>query len=191
MDFEQFTSLVSQARSRRRFVAADPIPRETLLKFVDLARVCPSGMNAQPLRYRIVNDPAEVETVFQCTNWAKGLRTGPAPTPEERATGWIVILSFQPLLNPAVDVGIAAQTMQLAAAAAGYGACMLLSIDKPHLQKSLSLPAAMSIELLMGFGRPGEEVRIEELAAGVQTPYWRSPDQVHHVPKRKLSDVLV
>lgn len=187
----QFADLVCAARSRRRYVSADPISREMMLKLVDIARMVPSAMNAQPLRYRIVTDPAEVAQVFECTNWAKGLRTGPAPTPAERATGWIVILSHNPSFDPSVDVGIAAQTIQLAATAAGYAACMLGAIDRPRIKEILGLPAEMKLELLLGLGRPGEQVALEVLAKGAQTLYWRTPDQVHHVPKRKLEDVLI
>ena len=188
---EEYAKLVQSARSRRRYVAADPISRETLLRLIDLARIAPSAMNAQPLRYRLVTDPAEVASVFTFTNWAKGLRTGPAPTPAERATAWIVILSQAATMSPGIDVGIAAQTIQLGAAAAGYAACMLLAIDKPQIAATLNIPADMQIELLMGLGRPGEKVVIEELVAGTPTPYWRTPDQVHHVPKRRLDDILV
>jgi nitroreductase len=188
---DQFADLVRRARSRRRYVAADAISRETMLQLVDIARNVPSGMNAQPLRYRVVSDAAESAHVFECTNWAKSLRTGPAPTLAERATGWIVILSHNPTLSPGIDVGIAAQTIQLAATAAGYSACMLLSVDRPRLQQILNLPVGMNVELLMGLGRPGEQVALEELPATGQTAYWRTPDQVHHVPKRKLDDVLV
>lgn len=188
---DQFSDLVRRARTRRRYVHADAISRETILQFIDLARVSPSGMNAQPLRYRVVTDAAEVAAVFPCTNWAKGLRTGPTPTPEERPSAWLVILSDKPPLDPGIDVGIAAQTIQLAATAAGYAACMLLSIDRLRLQEILHLPAGMKIELLMALGRAGEKVALEDIPASGATMYWRTPDQVHHVPKRKLSDVLI
>jgi len=186
-----YKKLVHSARSHRRYIAAQPVPREVLVQLVDLARLSPSAMNAQPLRYRVVSETAESAEVFQCTNWAKGLRTGPAPTPEERATGWIVILSHQPPLNPGIDVGIAAQTIQLGAAVAGYAACMLLSIDKPRIAQAVKLPSDMAIELLIAIGKPGEKIVLEELNPGTPTPYWRTADQVHHVPKRRLQDVLL
>ena len=189
--FEEFARLVRSARSRRRYIASDPIAREMLLKLVDLARIVPSAMNAQPLRYRIVSDAAEVGQVFECTNWAKDMPTGPALTPAERATGWIVILSHNPPFSPAMDTGIAAQTIQLAASAAGYASCMLGAIDRPRIAEILKLPKDMNIELLMGLGRAGEQVVIEELTPELQTSCWRTPDKVHHVAKRKLEDVLV
>ncbi len=188
---DQFADLVRKSRSRRRYVAADPIPREVLLSLVDLARLVPSAMNAQPLRYRVVSDPAEVAEVFLATNWAGGLRTGPAPAPEERATAWIVICSQNPPFPPGIDVGIAAQTINLAANAAGYATCMLGAIDRPRIAKALNLPADVNIELLMAVGRAGEKVQLEELSPDTPTPYWRTEDNVHHVAKRKLEDILL
>lgn len=192
MTQNDFSTLVRQARTHRRYVNATKLSRDQVIALIDTARNVASAMNAQPLRYRIVTDPAECDAVFQSTNWAKGLRTGPAPTPAERPTAWIVILSVaQTTLDPAIDVGIAAQTINLAAASAGLATCMLLSIDRPKIQEALKLPADLKIQLLMSVGQPGEQVAIEPLTPTAQMPYWRTPDQVHHVPKRKLEDILI
>ena len=191
MTLSDFSTLVRQARTQRRYVNATAIPREMVIQLIDTARNVASAMNAQPLRYRVVTDPAECNAIFDCTNWAKGLRTGPAPTAAERPSAWIVVLSAQAQIDPGIDVGIAAQTINLAAVAAGYATCMLLSIDRAKITQVLKLPAGMKLELLMSVGKPGEHVAIEELTPGVQTPYWRTPDQVHHVPKRRLEDVLI
>lgn len=190
--FDSFANLVRQARSRRRYLHAEPVSPELVMGLVDLARQAPSGMNAQPLRYRLVIEPGECEQVFQCTNWAKGLRTGPAPTPAERPTAWVIILSSQPTtFDPGVDVGIAAQTINLGANAAGFSTCMLASVDRARVAAALGIPASLKVELVMSIGRAGEQVRMEEFVPGVQMPYWRTPDQIHHVPKRRLADVLV
>lgn len=188
----EFANLVRQARTRRRYVNAVKVSRDEVVGFIDTARNVASAMNAQPLRYRVVTDAAECEAVFQATNWAKGLRTGPAPAPEERPSAWVIILSVgQTALDPGIDVGIAAQTINLAASAAGYATCMLLSIDRAKIAEALKLPEGLKIQLLMSVGKPGEQVAIEEFKPGVQMPYWRTQDQVHHVPKRKLEDVLI
>lgn len=191
MTLTDFSTLVRQARSHRRYTNSAAISRETVIQLVDTARNIPSAMNAQPLRYRVITDAKECDAIFQCTNWAQGLRTGPAPTPQERPAAWILIISVPTKIDPGIDIGIAAQTINLAAAAAGYCTCMLLSIDRAKIRQLLNLPADIKIELLISLGKPGEQVAIEELTADSQMPYWRTPDQVHHVPKRKLADVLI
>jgi hypothetical protein len=40
-------------------------------------------------------------------------------------------------------------------------------------------------------GKPKETVVIEDLAPGEATKYWRDDDQVHHVPKRTLEELIV
>jgi nitroreductase len=138
-----------------------------------------------------VSEPAECEQVILCTNWGRPDGRFQIP-PEQRATGYIIILSIpSPPVDPAVDVGIAAQTIQLAASAAGYASCMVGDIDRARLQKVLGLPAELKIQLLLGLGRAGEKVALEELPPGSQAMFWRTPDGVHHVAKRKLEDVMV
>ena len=51
-----FTRLVRENRSYRRFNEADPIPRKLMTEMIDLGRICPSGANRQPLKYMIVSD---------------------------------------------------------------------------------------------------------------------------------------
>ena len=40
-------------------------------------------------------------------------------------------------------------------------------------------------------GRPAETVVLEELEAGGDIRYWRDSDDVHHVPKRKLDELIL
>ena len=53
--------LVYQSRSYRAFDESRPITEENMRTLVELARFVPSGMNKQPLRYRIVSEKAELE----------------------------------------------------------------------------------------------------------------------------------
>lgn len=185
-----FPELVKKARTHRRFVQSDPIPRQALIDLVDLARFVPSGGNQQPLRYRVVSDPAECAAVFKHLRWAAALKDWGGPAEGERPTGYIAILvaTGKPA---ATDVGIAAQTIQLAATEKGYATCMIGSIDRPAVHALLKLPAELDIQLIIAVGRPGERVVLEEPATGETRPYWRTPDGVHHVPKRKLEDTVV
>jgi nitroreductase len=188
---ETFAQLVRAARSRRRYVNSDRIPRQTMMQLVDLARVVPSAMNAQPLRYHIVSTLEECKTVITHINWGRpGSSFGIAP--EQQATGYIMILSVaKPMIPPAVDVGIAAQTIQLGAWAAGYAGCMVGDIDRDRLHAALKLPSDLKIELIVGLGRPGEKVAMEELPKGGDKMFWRTDDGTFHVAKRRLEDVIV
>ncbi len=52
--------LVLKNRSYRGFDESVRISRETLEGFVDCARLCPSSVNKQPLKYFLAWEPDEV-----------------------------------------------------------------------------------------------------------------------------------
>ena len=56
--------LVLKNRSYRGFDESVRISRETLEVFVDCARLCPSSVNKQPLKYFLAWEPDEVEKVL-------------------------------------------------------------------------------------------------------------------------------
>ncbi len=186
-----FAQLVREARSTRRFDAGRRIPPETVRELVDIARLCPSGANLQPLRYRLVTDPAECADVFPFTAWAGALADWPGPAEKERPTAYIVVCSGAGQPSPDVDLGIACQTLQLAASSMGYGACMLGAIRREQIHEALNLPQEMAVRLVVALGKPTETIVLETVGENGDTRYWRTPDEVHHVPKRKLEDVLL
>jgi nitroreductase len=189
-DGTEFADLVRRARSTRRFVEADPIPEDVLRELVNLARLVPCGANLQPLRYRIVAAPAERDRVFPCLRWAAALKEWRGPAEGERPTGYIVLLAA-PGLNPDGAVGIAGQTIQLGATAMGYAACMMTNVDREGVHRVLALPRDLSVTMVIALGRAGETIVLEEMPEDGNTAYWRTPDQVHHVPKRSLDEVLI
>jgi nitroreductase len=185
-----FRDLVVKARSIRRFVRSDPIPPALVRDLVDLVRLVPSGGNRQPLKYRIVTEPAECDAVFAHLRWAAALKDWAGPSSTQRPTAYIAILA-QAGKNPEIDLGIVGQTLQLAATDAGYGACMLGNFDRAAVHQLLKVPAQLEILLIVALGRPGEKVVLEDIPSDGNVAYWRTPDGVHHVPKRKLGDVLL
>ena len=68
--------LVLKNRSYRGFDESVRISRETLEGFVDCARLCPSSVNKQPLKYFLAWEPDEVEKVQGLTKWARALPDG-------------------------------------------------------------------------------------------------------------------
>ena len=185
-----FPELVKQARSIRRFIEADPIPAEEVRRLVDTARFVPSASNEQSLRYRLVSEPAERAQVFACLRWASALKHWVGPGEGERPTGYIIIVKGRGRYV-GHDAGIAAQTILLAATEAGYGACIMDAMDRNALQRALRLVPEKEIELVLALGRPAEKIALEELVLGGSSSYWRTTDQVHHVPKLRLADVLI
>lgn len=79
----------------------------------------------------------------------------------------------------------------LAAREKGLGGCMIGSINRKLLRDLLDLPEHLKILLVLAIGKPNEEIVLETRGPDGSIRYWRDSDGVHHVPKRKLEDIVV
>ena len=184
--------LIRQNRSCRRFYQAQPISRETLLWLVDLARVCASAANLQPLKYVLSWEPEKNAAIFATLAWAGYLKDWPGPGEGERPAAYLVMLGDREIAaNFGCDHGIAAQSILLGAREKGLGGCMLGSIKRDQLRQLLGLPERFEILLVIALGRPKEEVVLTEVGSDGDIKYWRDEKGVHHVPKRRLEDIVV
>lgn len=189
----EFSDLVRASRSYRRFDESRPISPQTMRDLVDSARLCPSGGNVQPLRYLCSASPEPNEKIFSTLAWAGYLPEWGGPKPGERPTAYVVICTDPSLRKgtPEIDVGIAAQTILLAATSLGLGGCMFGSVRREKLKELVALPAGLDISLVIALGHPVEKVVIDEAASGGSIKYYRESDGTHHVPKRPISELLL
>jgi nitroreductase len=185
--------LVQKSRSYRRFCEHDAISMETLRELVDLARLSPSGGNMQPLKYIMICTPERNALVFPHLAWAAYLKGWRGPAEGERPSAYIVMLGDREVRkeNFSTDAGIAAQSIMLGAAERGLGGCMIGSVARDNLRRALSIPERYEIVLVLALGRPGETVRLETVGPEGDIKYRRDAEDVHHVPKRRLEDVIV
>lgn len=183
--------LVKNNRSYRRFYQEKVISEETLKELVDLARLSATGANKQPLKFILSCDENKNAKVFECLKWAGYLTHWVGPEEGERPSGYIVILEDLDIRQVAgVDHGIAAQSILLGAVEKALGGCMFGAIDKPKLKENLNIAENFEILLVIALGKPKEEVVIDPVVNG-EIKYWRDEDQVHHVPKRSLEDLII
>ena len=184
--------LVLRNRSYRRFYQDEVIERETLMELVDLGRCSASGSNQQPLKYMLSWTPGRNAQVFATLGWAGSLPDWPGPSEGERPSAYIIILGDTEISkNAGVDHGIAAQSILLGAVDRGLGGCMLASARRDELSKALDISEQYQILLVIALGKPKEKVVLETLEPGGDRRYWRDEEQVHHVPKRRLDDIIV
>ena len=186
-----FQDLIYKNRSYRRF-KPDPKPSAELLKeLIQLARLCPSASNQQPLRYVLSSTQNGNGLIFPHLRWAALLTDWTGPSEHERPTAYIVIVADKknsPNLN--CDLGIAAQTILLGAVHFGFGGCMIANINKSALRDSLQLEDSLEILLVIALGTPSEDIVIEEAHLGDPLAYWRDSQSVHHVPKLTIQDLI-
>jgi len=187
-----FTELVKKNRSCRRFYENQAVESETLKELVNLARMSASGANLQPLKYILSCDPQKNAEIFSCLAWAGYLKDWPGPEEGERPGAYIVVLGDTSISESAgCDHGIAAQTILLGAREKGLAGCMLGSIDRNALRDSLNIPSQFKVLLVLAIGKPREQVVLETVGSDNSIRYWRDNSGVHHVPKRKLEDIIV
>ncbi|MEH0020475.1 MAG: nitroreductase family protein [Desulfobacter sp.] len=188
---EAFGELVRANRSCRRFDNSIPLELETLENLVDLARHTASAANQQPLKYILCTDPAKNDEIFSCLGWAAYLKDWKGPEKAEQPTGYIVITGDTSIADKFwCDHGIAAQTILLGARAQGLGGCMFGAINIKKLKAFLEIPDHLEVKLVIALGTPVETAQIDDLGDDGNIRYWRDDNQVHHVPKRKLSDLI-
>lgn len=184
--------LVIKNRSYRRFYQDFIVSKEVLKELVDLARLSSSAGNLQPLKYVLSTDPVTNAKIFPYLAWAAAIKDWGGPVEGERPAAYIIMLGDTELVkNFGVDHGIAAQSILLGATEKGLGGCMIASIKKPDLRNVLNIPDKYEILLVLAIGKPKEKVVIDTYIPPANIKYWRDSDQVHHVPKRKLEDIIL
>ena len=188
----RFADLVWRNRSYRRFYEDEPVSRATLRELVDLARLCPSAGNLQPLKYFLSWTPDRNALIFESLNWAGYIHDWDGPPEGERPAAYIVILGDTEITtNFGIDHGIAAQTIMLGAVERGLGGCMISRFDAEGLHRSLRIPERYAILLVLTLGKPREVVVLETIRSDRDIVYWRDESGRHHVPKRPLDAVIV
>lgn len=189
-------NLVRQTRTVRRFQEAKPLPPEMLHDLVDLARLGGSARNAQALKYMIITDEQQRQDLFPLLAWAGYLPHWPGPAAGERPPAYILCLLDSrvqkgPLTEAHFDLGIATQNLLLGAAAQGIFGCRIGAFVPARVQQLFNLPEQYSVLLVLALGYPAETVVLEEVGEDGDIRYWHDAQGVHHVPKRRLADVLV
>lgn len=177
-------------RSYRRFYEDVSVSQEDLTDLVAAARLAASAANKQPLRYRLVTNREECAKVFATLGWAGYLSNWDGPVEGERPAAYILMLGKEGV-NSLWDEGIMAQTMLLAAVEKGLGGCMLGNVKRAELAASLSLPEGYAVKLVIAIGKPKEEIVIDDIRADGDIRYYREENQVHHVPKIVLEDLIL
>jgi nitroreductase len=187
-----FRDLVKSNRSCRRFDNSHKIDQQTVKELIDLARLSASAANNQPLKYIISTDEEKNENIFSCLGWAAYLTKWEGPVKEERPSAYIVLMGDTLVAkNFWCDHGIAAQTILLGAREQGLAGCMFGAIDKKKLTAHFNIADHLEILLVISLGKPAETIQIDDLGEGGSIKYWRDEDQVQHVPKRGLEDLIV
>ena len=184
--------LISRARTCRRFKGEHRLSSETLAELVDHARLSASARNHQVLRFITIADKDTCEAMNALVVMGGSL------TPEQRATarqhpgGFIVIAGPEKMDDFALmDVGIAAQSINLAAGEAGLACCMIGAVKKNEAAALLDLPKGLQVRLVLALGEPDEVRRLVGRRSDGTLTYYRDENDEHCVPKISLDEAII
>ena len=160
---KDFIDLCRERQSCRNF-SDRPVERAKLAKCIEAARLAPSGCNAQPWSFVVVDDPDIVPEVAKCTQVIQG-----ANLFTSKASAFIITLEEHAVLLPGIrlildsqyfaksDLGGAALSICLAAADQGLGVCILGIFDREGLCDLLDIPIEKQFGLVIALGYPAED----------------------------------
>jgi len=187
-----FINLITKNRSCRRYKQDYRLEINELKELVNLARLSASSGNIQGLKFILSVDRDINTKIFKNLKWAYYLKDWDGPAEGERPCGYIIILGDTEIHSTIdVDVGIAAQSILLGAVEKGLGGCIIGSVNRPGLRKDLKISQQFQIPLVIALGKPGEQIILEEVDKTGNIQYWRDENNVHHVPKRSLDEIII
>jgi nitroreductase len=138
-----------QKRKSVRSYELKSVPKETLEKILEAARIAPSAANFQPWYFIVVTDAEKRKELSKgiFAKWLSG-----APT--------IIVACGDTEASPdwyAVDTSLALENMVLAATGEGLGTCCLGSFNEEEVKKLLRIPGKYSVIALLAVGYAKEK----------------------------------
>ncbi len=182
--------LIEKNRSYGSFYEDEPISVETLKELIDLARISPSSMNLQPLKYILSADKETNEFIFDHIRWASYIKKWQGPPKGERPSAYIIILIDRQIrvTGGRVDAGIALSSILLGATEKGIGGSIISAVDRAAFTKKFEIPEHLEIMLVLAIGKPKGEISLVE--TDDEIIYYKGEDGITKVPKRRLNDII-
>ena len=159
---QDFMDLCLRRQSCRKF-ADKPVEHEKLVNCVEAARLAPSGCNAQPWSFVVVENP---DLVAQTAVYAQQLGLNEFTA---GAKAFIIVLEEHAVLVPKIrclldsqyfakgDLGAATMAICLAAEDQGLGTCIIGMYDREGLCNLLNIPQEKQFAGLIAVGYPASD----------------------------------
>ena len=184
-------TLLHRNRSYRGYDPARKVTEEELRSLVAVTTLTASGMNRQPLRYRLVTEE-EADKVLPYIKLGAALPEEHLPKPGTEPRAFIIVCSSVPEDKVVdMDLGIAAQSILLKAVEMGLGGIFILNFRKEAIREALALP--LDPIAILAIGKPAESIFLMPVPENKTAPdlrYYRK-DGNHYVPKLTLSQLLI
>ena len=146
---EEGIRLLLERRSIRRF-QPKPVPKQLIMRALDIARHAPSAKNRQPWTFIVVYDREKIEKMASAGRGASPLKEAPVA----------VAVVADPLTSPMtflLDGSIASTYLWLALHAVGLGAVWVNSLRYDEYHDILGVPRDKVIVSVFAVGFPAEQ----------------------------------
>jgi nitroreductase/NAD-dependent dihydropyrimidine dehydrogenase PreA subunit len=176
VSLDQCAQLIKSRRSVR-FYKDRPVPRDEIVRLIDIARYAPTGHNEQGVRWLVIDDAATIRRIEAIGHdWMRDriaedarmaemftgvLKRMEAGHPDfiRNAPALVVAHAGQEGPTPGIDCAIALGYFDLAANAAGLGCCwagffMMAANTYPALKELLALPDGQRVHGALMLGYP-------------------------------------
>jgi nitroreductase len=181
-------SLLKKNRSYRGYDSSRVVSREDLLRLLEVVPYVGSGMNAQPLRFKLVCG-ADATLIHPLVKLGAALPEEHLPHSGEEPSAYIVVCSTAPVSRVVdIDLGIAAQSILLKAVENGLGGIFILNFKASSVREALGIP--LDPIAIIGIGKPKESIFLVEAQSTTDLNYYRK-DGVHFVPKLGVKDLEI
>jgi nitroreductase len=156
-----FLDLVNRRQSVRRYEPNRRIPRETLDRCLEAARLAPSACNSQPWSFVVADDPEKVGALaeaacgrapYAMNKFAMDSSALIAVVTEKMKWAARLGAQFRGVQYSLVDIGVACEHLVLQAAEEGIGSCWLGWFDERTLKHRLDIPRGKKVDLLICLG---------------------------------------
>ena len=180
-------SLLAKNRSTRGFDTSFKVREDQLVSLVEAARLAPTAMNQQALRYRLVTE-READLVLPHIRLGAALRDMKLPLEGTEPNAFVVICSTKEGRFVDMDLGIATQTILLRAVEMGLNGICIAAFDKEAISEALQLP--YTPQIIIAIGRTAERIEIVDINNGESHTYYRK-NGVHYVPKLRTEELII
>ena len=142
----EFDDVIKTRRSILKYKGT-PVPRESLMKILEAARIAPSAGHRQPWHFVVVEDKETIEKLAGRSKWA-----AEAPV--------MIVGLADPVTSPSWslnDMGIAFEHIVLTATSLGLGTCWMGQTKRDsEVKELLGIPDELKVIALTPLGEPDE-----------------------------------
>lgn len=165
-----FLKMMEKRESCRNF-NGQAVSREDLIKIVEAGRLSPSGCNAQPWKFIVIDEADAVEKLRD----ALVVEAGTGAPWRDTVASYIVIAETKAKVMPAVkehygdtqvfapgDIGMAVMNMCYEAMDLGLATCIIGMNNQKKMEEYFGVPAENRVRLVLAVGYPAEETEPRE-----------------------------